>query len=302
VVLVATSSSTKKAARLAQKGQGRKIRFQGGTLFPMVVAVVVVLGLLLVVYSRQSQPSADASEPTIDQHWHAAYGFYLCDEWFQLSGNLEASDSTGFVNTDYARTGVHSHEDGVIHWHPFSSAATGRNATLGLFLQNYGVELSNDKLVFPEEQRAQLPYQRETGVFENGETKCEIDGDEEDAALQVVVWDNFSDTGDGTTYIADFDNIRLTQDAMVFSIAFVPDGTDVEQPPWAPDLPALGAEDTNPLSPDDLEGQLTDVTVLDGDSETPHVQSDTTGTDDATPTDTADATGTADTTATDTGG
>jgi hypothetical protein len=299
VVLVATSSSTKKAARLAQKGQGKKIRFQGGTLFPMVVAVVVVLGLLLVVYSRQSQPAADASEPTIDQHWHAAYGFYLCDEWFQLSGALEESDSTGFLNTDYARTGVHSHEDGVIHWHPFSSAATGRNATLGVFLENYGVELSNDTLVFPEEQRPLLPYQQETGVFENDETSCEIDGNEEDAALQVVVWDNFSDTDSGTTYIADFNNIRLTQDAMVFTIAFVPNGTDVEMPPWAPELPALGAEDTNYLSPEDLEGQLTDVTVLDGDSETPHVDTgdeapaDTTGTDsDGTETDGTETDGT----------
>ncbi len=265
---MATSSSTKKAARLAQKGQGRKIRFQGGTLFPMVVAIVVVLGILLVVYSRQSRPSADASEPTIDQHWHAAYGFYLCDEWFSLSGNLEESDSSGFVNTGYARTGVHSHEDGVIHWHPFSSAATGRNATLGLFLDNYGVELSNDTIEFPEEQRAGLPYQQETGVFENGETTCEIDGQEEDASIQVVVWDNFSDTDGGTTYIADFENIRLTQDAMVFSIAFVPDGTDVGMPPWAPELPALGAADTNQLTPEDLVEDLEGV-VTEGTGDAP---------------------------------
>ena len=261
---MATSSSTKKAARLAQKGQGRKIRFQGGTLFPMVVAIVVVLGILLVVYSRQSRPAADASEPTIDQHWHAAYGFYLCDEWFSLSGNLEESDTSGFINSGYARTGGHSHEDGGIHWHPFSSAATGRNATLGLFLDNYGVELSNDKIVFPEEQRAGLPYQQETGVFENGETTCEIDGQEEDATVQVVVWDSFSDTDGGTTYIADFDNIRLTQDGMAFSIAFVADGTDVGLPPSAPELPTLGAADTNPMTPEDfvedLEGVVTEGT------------------------------------------
>ncbi len=253
---MATSSSTKKAARLAQKGQGRKIRFQGGTLFPMVVAIVVVLGVLLVVYSRQSRPPADASEPTIDQHWHAAYGFYLCDEWFQLSGALEESDNSGFINTDYARTGVHSHDDGVIHWHPFSSAATGRNATLGLFLQNYGVSLSNDKIEFPESQRAGLPSQQETGVFENDETKCVIDGEEKDGTVQVVVWDNFSDTDGGTTYIADFDNIRLSQDAMVFSIAFVPNGTDVEMPPWAPELPALGEADAGFVTPEDLAEEL----------------------------------------------
>ena len=30
-----------------------------------------------------------------------------------------------------------------------------------------------------------------------------------DGELKVVVWNNFSDTDDGTTYVADFDNIRV---------------------------------------------------------------------------------------------
>ena len=52
-------------------------------------------------------------------------------------------------------------------------------------------------------------------MFEDGETTCAIDGTDEDAELKVVVWDNFTDTDDGTTYIADFDNIRLDKDQMV---------------------------------------------------------------------------------------
>ena len=246
------SSSTKKAAKLAKSGQGKKVRFQGGTLFPVVVAVVVVLGLALVVYARQSRPTVDASAPTQSDHWHHAYGFYLCDTWFQLSGDAEERDDAGFLNTDFARSGIHSHEDGLIHWHPFSDAAVGSNATLGVFLDTYGVELTNDKLTFPENQRAGLPYEQETGVFEDGETTCVIDGSEEDAELKVVVWDNFSDTDDGTTYIADFDNIRLDQDQMVIAIAFVPDDTDVSMPPWAPDLPELGAIDSGQLTPADV--------------------------------------------------
>ena len=248
-----SSSSTKKAAKLAKSGQGKKVRFQGGTLFPAVVAIVVVLGLALVVYARQSRPAADASAPTISDHWHHAYGFYLCDTWFQLSGDAEERDSTGFVNTDFARTGIHSHDDGLIHWHPFSAAAVGTRATLGLFLDVYGVELGNDKLEFPEEQRPGLPYEQETGVFEEGETTCDIDGTEEDAELKVVVWDNFTDTDDGTTYIADFNNIRLDRDQMVVAIAFVPDDTDVSMPPWAPELPSLGALDSAQLTPEDLD-------------------------------------------------
>ncbi|HSL75156.1 MAG TPA: hypothetical protein VK853_11835 [Ilumatobacteraceae bacterium] len=247
-----SSSSTKKAAKLAKSGQGKKVRFQGGTLFPMVLAIVVVLGLSLVVYARQSRPAADASAPQITDHWHHAYGFYLCDSWFQLSGDVEDRDDAGFLNTDFARTGVHSHSDGLIHWHPFSAAAVGSRAKLGVFLDVYGVELTNDKLQFPESQRPGLPHEQETGLFEEGETTCTIDGDEQDAELKVVVWENFTDTDNGTTFIADFNNIRLDRDQMVVAIAFVPDDTDVSMPPWAPELPSLGALDEAQLTPDDL--------------------------------------------------
>ena len=252
-----SSSSTKKAAKLAKSGQGKKVRFQGGTLFPAVVAAVVVLGLALVVYARESRPAADASAPLLSDHWHHAYGFYLCDSWFQLSGDAEERDSSGFFNTEFARTGIHSHDDGLIHWHPFSAAAVGSRATLGVFLDVYVVELTNDKLQFPENQRAGLPYQQETGLFEEGETTCDIDGSEEDAELKVVVWNNFTDTDDGTTYIADFDNIRLDRDQMVVAIAFVPDDTDVTMPPWAPELPSLGALDDTQLTPEDLDPEST---------------------------------------------
>ena len=67
--------------------------------------------------------------------------------------------------------------------------------------------------------------------------------------MKVVVWNNFTDTDDGTTYIADFDNIRLDRDQMVVAIAFVPDDTDVSMPPWAPDLPSLGEIDSGVVNP-----------------------------------------------------
>ena len=87
-----SSSSTKKAARLAQKGKGKRVRFQGGTLFPMVVLAILVLGVGTIVYARSSIPAADASPPTVEDHWHMAYGFSLCDQpsdVVQLTGNLE---------------------------------------------------------------------------------------------------------------------------------------------------------------------------------------------------------------------
>jgi hypothetical protein len=257
MVVAPSSSSTKKAAKLAKSGKGKKVRFQGGTLFPVVVTIVIVLGLSLVLYARQSRPSVDASgSPQQSDHWHHAYGFYLCDTWFRLEGNAEEQGTDDFVQ--YQRTGIHSHDDGLIHWHPFSSAAVGSNATLGVFLDTYGVELTNDKLTFPETQRtaletqlaAQDPPREDILVWEDGDA-CTIDGSDEDAELKVVVWNNFTDTDDGTTYIADFDNIRLDQDQMVVAIAFVPDDTDISMPPWAPDLPTLGEVDSGVVNPND---------------------------------------------------
>lgn len=257
MVVAPSSSSTKKAAKLAQSGQGKKVRFQGGTLFPMVVTIVIVLGLSLVLYARQSRPSVDASgAPQQSDHWHHAYGFYLCDTWFQLEGDAEQQGSENF--TQYARTGIHSHNDGLIHWHPFSSASVGSNARLGVFLDTYGVDLSNDKIVFPENQREALenqlssqdPPREDILRWEDGDT-CTVDGSEENAEVQVVVWNNFTDTDDGTTYIADFDNIRLDRDQMVVVIAFVPDNTDVSMPPWAPRLPELGEIDSGVINPND---------------------------------------------------
>ena len=125
------------------------MRFQGGTLFPMVVAIVVVLGLALVVYARQSRPAADASAPQLSDHWHHAYGFYLCDTWFQLSGDAEEPGTDDFAA--YQRSGIHSHDDGLMHWHPFTSASVGANATLGVFLDTYGVELTNRQADVPRE-------------------------------------------------------------------------------------------------------------------------------------------------------
>jgi hypothetical protein len=252
-----SSSSTKKAAKLAKSGQGKKVRFQGGTLFPVVVTVIIVLGLALVVYARQSRPSVDASgAPQQSDHWHHAYGFYLCDTWFKLEGDAEQPGTEDF--NQYQRTGIHSHEDGLIHWHPFSSASVGSNATLGVFLDTYGVELTNSKLTFPESQQAALesqlagqePPREDILVWEDGD-KCTVDGSEKNAELKVVVWNNFTDTDDGTTYIADFDNIRLDQDQMVVAIAYVPDDTDVSMPPWAPELPSLGEIDSGVVNPND---------------------------------------------------
>ena len=110
-------------------------------------------------------------------------------ELHQLAGALEEADANGqLISTDFLRTGVHSHDDGVIHWHPFTSAAVGKQRhARACSSTNYGVELDDDSLKFPENQGGK--------EYVEGETKC----DGEDGELKVIVWDDSEDTGDGTT-------------------------------------------------------------------------------------------------------
>ena len=47
-----------------------------------------------------------------------------------------------------------------------------------------------------------------------------------------MVWDHFDDDpSSGTTYVSNFNDIRITNDGMVFTIAFVPKDTDIPMPP-----------------------------------------------------------------------
>ena len=231
------ASSAKKVARLAQKGKGRKVRFQGGTLFPALIVGIAVVGAALIVYSRASIPNQNIP-PTVEDHWHASYGFYACDEWLpDLQGNKEEQDSAGQLISDgFRRTGIHSHNDGVIHWHPYTSAATGRNAKLGVFLDVYGIKLSDDKLEFPADQGG--------AVYEEGVTKCtDAEGKSVDGEIVVYAFDAFDTPDKYTTYITNFDDVRLSQDGMAFSIVFAPAGSKAELPPSAASLPELGAVD-----------------------------------------------------------
>jgi len=240
---VAPSSSAKKVAKLASRRKGKKVRFQGGSIFPIAVALVVALGLLLIVYGRQSRPSDGSGVPrvndgsNIDAHWHAAFGIYTCDTFQpKITGTLEETgiDSDGeqvLLNEKFRVLGIHSHGDGIIHYHPASTKSSGNRAKLGVFLDSYNIKLTDTELIMPADQGG--------GKWSTKDFKC----DGKDTQLTVRVWDHFNDTGTFHDVVTDFNNIRITNDGMVFVVAFVPKGADIPQPDWASQLPTLGAAD-----------------------------------------------------------
>ncbi len=262
-------SSSAKVARLAQKGKTKKVRFQGGTVFPAVILVVCVLGLGLIFYSRSEGSSAEVA-PTVNDHWHMSYGIDICNEFQDnLAGNKENP-----LDANYEKYRVHSHDDGVIHWHP-SSLATGKKAKLGVFLKVYGITMNDTKIVIPKDAFGAGNPEVET-VYEEGKYKCEVDGKKVDGVVKARVWETYdAATADGKTYISAFNDIRFTNDQMAITLAFVPDDATIDLPPTASSLPELGASDSGVATTTTVAGDTT--TTVAGDTTTT-VADDTTTT------------------------
>lgn len=249
------ASSAKKAARVAKSSSGRKVRSQQGLVFPVALAVVLTLGLALVVYGRATNRE-DLGAPqlnTVSQpgdHWHSAYGIYICDQYIpSMSVGVEPDPG-----------GIHTHQDGVIHIHPFQTATTGRNARLGDFFTQTGLEVSSSKIQLPDDPAL---GDNSGKTFENGD-ECP---DGQEGVVKVLVWDNAAGTDAAKVFVADIDRIRFTNNAMAFAFAFIPEDLDVDtipRPPTAAQLEELGALDSGAAA----ESDASTTTVPGGSSTT----------------------------------
>ncbi len=246
------ASSAKKVARAQRAGQaggtaGKERRELG---FPAAVAGVLAIGIVLVVFARTTR-DVSAQEPTLSDHWHSAYGVYNCTiEDFEdpFMGQLDP-------------LGIHSHQDGLIHIHPFSSSVTGDGAKMEAFFDSMEAELEDDILTMPDGRVL------EAGVDCGGEpailSVARFDGRDPEAGPIEIITENLS-------------NITFENDGEAFTIALAPAGFDYPVPPSIGEQPAdlsLG----DPVLPEDL------ATLVPTD--------DTTATDDTVATDdTADDT------------
>jgi hypothetical protein len=228
---VATSSSAKKVAKLASRGKGKKVRFQSGTTFPAIVAIVSVLMLVLIGYARASMPGIEAGPPQPGDAWSIAYGIRICDEQLpNLTGTADelAKDaSTG----DQTAVQTGNDADGIIHYHPQEGGATGRKARLGVFLDIYDVKLTDTVLELPESQVGA----GETRKWDTSDFKC----NGKDTQIRVRVWEDYT-SNDFVDNVTNFRNLRFTNNGMVFAIAVVPKDADIPKPDSAATLTELG--------------------------------------------------------------
>lgn len=240
------ASSSKKVARVAKTGGGRTKR--GGQarslLFPSVIILTVVLGVVLIWVSRDAR-EVDASPPQPGDHWHSAIGFYICDSF---AGNLP--------NNDNDPLGIHGHGDGIVHVHPFTSLAGGDRARLGLYFDALQVDVTDSKI--------------DIGIVdavEEGEDDC----DGEPATVQMKVWDTRAESDPGRIVTGDPGDLRL-RDNQLITVAFVPEGTDIPRPESEPTLDNLSdvpsASTTPPADAGTtVPGDTTETTVA-GDTAT----------------------------------
>jgi hypothetical protein len=229
------ASSSKKVARAARAG-GR--RGSGGRqrnlMFPGVIGIIVLLGAGLIAFAANDRKSDDRIRPIVNEdHWHAALGIDICGEFQPAIPEFESP------------IGIHTHADGVIHIHPFSSGGAGENATLGAFLEGAGIELTDDSITIDGQ------------TWTEGEDDC----DGESAELVVAQWrDVQSNEGKPALIRRDFNDIRFREDGEGYTIAFLPEGSDdVPKPESAGNLAELGAADGG-ASATSIPGGSTDTT------------------------------------------
>ena len=196
-------SSAKKIARAERVGATSGPSERRSIGYPSAVALVIVLGLSLVVFARATR-DAEAS-PTLQDHWHAAYGVWDC---------VSESFLTPF-QSEYDPEGIHSHQDGLIHIHPFTSSVTGKEARMSVFLKAMGASLSSEAFELPGGSSI------DAGVECNGE----------EAVLQVARWSDAFVGGEPTEVILeDLEEVRFLNDREAFTIARAPLGSEIPLP------------------------------------------------------------------------
>ncbi len=204
LLAVGKASSSKKvqrAAKAAASSRGASEKRELG--FPLTVAAVVILGIALVFIARESR---EVVAPTTADHWHAAYTVYDC--------GTVAGEFTSTADPD----GIHSHQDGLIHIHPFNSSATGTDAQLGVFFEAMEVTVDTDQITGP-------------GI---GTIVADEGCGDEAAVIKIGRFAVDPEVRLVAVYDKDFEDVQFLSNREAFTIARVPVGED-------PPAPSAGA-------------------------------------------------------------
>lgn len=204
------ASSAKKIKRVQQAGVSRAPGQRRKYGYPALIAGIIVVGSVMVFFARDQQSASAGEAPVANQdHWHAAYALNICGE------NQANPSDVGPDTKD-----IHTHGDGLVHIHPFVGAASGENATFQVYVDQLGIELTDDSITLPDGT-----------TYTNGDD-CEIDDKKKPGQVTLFVWPpQATDATDPEVITSDIGATRFTDDGQVFVLAFVPEGYEMALPP-----------------------------------------------------------------------
>ena len=208
-----SNSTGKWVERAATTGGGRTYRGQMPVNWYASLAVICIVGLLLIGFSRYQrthQTASSAGPPTTSQQWFAGLGIDICGT---LQPNLPASTNT-------AKTGLTANGNGVVTIQPKNSSESGANATLGKFVEGYkGLQLNSSTLQYPGKQ-----------VWTNGDVCPKGSPDAGKPGVVIVdSWSSFT-AKQGTETSGPPEDL-LFENGQLITMAFVPATANVPKPP-----------------------------------------------------------------------
>jgi hypothetical protein len=99
----------------------------------------VVLSSSTLSTSEPWARTLDPGYPAPGDHLHYAFGIFVCDHFLPP-----------LVDRMPDVTGIHTHADGIVHVHPFSSRFAGPHATFAVFADTVGLEVDADSVTLPD--------------------------------------------------------------------------------------------------------------------------------------------------------
>lgn len=138
-----SSNASRRVARAAAAGRNARAKRDIPFGFYSVIVLLVILGILVVGYSRyerQHPAGTTGTPPLLNANWSAAIGFNDCGTYV---ANLpaQAAKSNG---------GIYTTGNGIVKISPTSTATTGSNATLAKFVSGIkGLSVTSDGFTLP---------------------------------------------------------------------------------------------------------------------------------------------------------
>jgi hypothetical protein len=194
---------------------------------------IVVVGALLIAFSRADRHDASAVSPQIGEHFHAYLGVNICGEWISNAPEFHQRAGESRLNA-----GIHSHGDGLIHLHPFSSDEAGEKATVGRFMDYGGWSVSSDEIEAWDGTTHRNGQECTGATPGKGKVQWKVGRHNEP-------WPTKARTGNPADY--------HPKNGDIVAIYFVPEGAPLDEPPAAnsslDSIEDLGGQPATPQAP-----------------------------------------------------